>query len=148
LKRDKLSLDVFWIKDKSLTDTDSLPAPEILAAEIADDLEAALEQFTKIAARLRRPAAVNFPPDSLSLRGAADSVKDSGVRSMALGKHTRTEKGTFRRERSDSTAGTLRTDYPEFKKVRADAELGNIKKNLGLSPSAGINKVRKVLREE
>ena len=52
LKRDKLSLDLFWIKDKSLTDTDSLPAPDIIATEIADDLEAALEQFTKIAARL------------------------------------------------------------------------------------------------
>jgi len=52
LKRDKLSLDLFWIKDKSLTDMDSLPAPDILATEIADDLEAALEQFTKIAARL------------------------------------------------------------------------------------------------
>lgn len=53
LKRDKLSLDLFWIKDKSLTDTDSLPAPSIIAAEIADDLEVALEQFTKIAARLK-----------------------------------------------------------------------------------------------
>lgn len=53
LKRDKLSLDLFWIKDKSLTDTDSLPAPALIAAEIADDLEAALEQFTKIAARLK-----------------------------------------------------------------------------------------------
>ena len=52
LRRDKLSLDLFWIRDKSLTDTDSLPAPDILATEIADDLEAALEQFTKIAARL------------------------------------------------------------------------------------------------
>jgi type I restriction enzyme M protein len=52
LQRDKLSLDLFWIKDKSLTDTDKLPAPDILAAEIADDLEDALEQFTKIAARL------------------------------------------------------------------------------------------------
>jgi type I restriction enzyme M protein len=52
LKRDKLSLDLFWINDKSLTDTDALPAPDIIAAEIADDLEAALEQFTKIAARL------------------------------------------------------------------------------------------------
>ncbi len=52
LKRDKLSLDLFWIKDKSLTDTDSLPAPDILATEIADDLESALDQFTKIAARL------------------------------------------------------------------------------------------------
>ena len=53
LKRDKLSLDLFWIKDKSLTDTDSLPAPSIIAAEIVDDLEAALEQFAKIAARLK-----------------------------------------------------------------------------------------------
>lgn len=54
LKRDKLSLDLFWIKDRSLTDTDSLPAPDILATEIADDLETALEQFTKIAAKLGR----------------------------------------------------------------------------------------------
>src|SRR5262245_46164257 len=57
LKRDKLSLDLFWIKDKSLTDTDALPAPDILATEIADDLEAALEQFTKIAAQLGRHSA-------------------------------------------------------------------------------------------
>ncbi len=55
LKRDKLSLDLFWIKDKSLTDTDLLPSPDVIAAEIADDLEAALAQFTKIAARLARP---------------------------------------------------------------------------------------------
>jgi type I restriction enzyme M protein len=52
LKRDKLSLDLFWIKDQSLTDTDSLPAPGIIATEITDDLETALEQFTKIAAKL------------------------------------------------------------------------------------------------
>jgi type I restriction enzyme M protein len=52
LKRDKLSLDLFWIKDKTLTDADSLPPPDVIAAEIADDLEAALEQFTKIAAWL------------------------------------------------------------------------------------------------
>jgi type I restriction enzyme M protein len=57
LKRDKLSLDLFWIKDKSLTDTDSLPAPDIIAAEIVDDLQAALEQFTKIAARLKSTTA-------------------------------------------------------------------------------------------
>jgi type I restriction enzyme M protein len=53
LKRDKLSLDLFWVKDKSLTDTDSLPAPDVLAAEIVDDLEAALAQFSKIAAKLK-----------------------------------------------------------------------------------------------
>lgn len=51
-KRDKLSLDLFWIKDQSLTDADTLPSPDIMAAEIVDDLEAALEQFTKIVARL------------------------------------------------------------------------------------------------
>lgn len=53
-KRDKLSLDLFWIKDSSLMDTDSLPPPGIIAQEIADDLEAALELFTKIAARLAK----------------------------------------------------------------------------------------------
>jgi type I restriction enzyme M protein len=52
VKRDKLSLDLFWIKDESLTDAESLPAPDIIAQEITDDLEAALAQFTKIAARL------------------------------------------------------------------------------------------------
>jgi type I restriction enzyme M protein len=52
LKRDKLSLDLFWIKDRSLTDTDTLPPPDILAGEIADELQDALDEFTKIAARL------------------------------------------------------------------------------------------------
>ena len=55
-KRDKLSLDLFWIKDEGLTDADSLPPPEVIAAEVADDLQAALDQFTGIAARLRGPA--------------------------------------------------------------------------------------------
>jgi len=58
LMRNKLSLDLFWIKNKSLTDTDLLPPPDIIAAEIADDLKAALEQLTKIAARLRSGANV------------------------------------------------------------------------------------------
>ena len=66
---------------------------------------------------------------------------------MALGKHTRTPKGRIRRERSDSTAGTLRRDYPEFSSVRSDAKLGNIKRNLGLPPDAPINAVRKELRK-
>ena len=52
LKRDKLSLDPFWIRDESLTDTDSLPPPQVIAAEIVDDLKAALARFTKIVARL------------------------------------------------------------------------------------------------
>lgn len=67
---------------------------------------------------------------------------------MALGKHSRTEKGTFRRERADSTAGKLREDYPEFNNVRADAQLGNIKRNLGLPADAPINEVRGRLRNK
>jgi len=46
--RDKVSLDIFWLKDDSLEDSDNLPKPG-LAAEIVQDLEAALEQFRLIA---------------------------------------------------------------------------------------------------
>lgn len=52
--RDKTSLDIFWIKDKSLTDLDSLPEPDVLAGEIAENLEAALESFRTIALTLIR----------------------------------------------------------------------------------------------
>jgi len=40
--------DFFWLRDESLEDSDNLPAPEILATEIAEDLEAALELFQEI----------------------------------------------------------------------------------------------------
>jgi len=49
IARDKASLDVFWLKDKSLEDTDNLPEPGVIAAEIVEDLEAALEQMKLIA---------------------------------------------------------------------------------------------------
>lgn len=52
MKRDKVSLDLFWLKDESLEDGDSLPNPEVLATEIADDLQAAMEQFAAIAGDL------------------------------------------------------------------------------------------------
>ena len=52
-KRDKLNLDIFWIKDKSLEDADSLPEPDVLAQEIADDLQTALELFGAIANELK-----------------------------------------------------------------------------------------------
>jgi type I restriction enzyme M protein len=45
LQRDKVSLDIFWLKDESLEDSENLPDPEVLAREIADNLEAAMEQF-------------------------------------------------------------------------------------------------------
>ena len=48
IKRDKVNLDIFWLKDESLEDSGNLPAPEILAREIAENLESALEQFKSI----------------------------------------------------------------------------------------------------
>src|SRR5476651_1833963 len=48
-KRDKANLDIFWLKDESLEDSANLPAPEVIAAEIMEDLQAALEQFSLIA---------------------------------------------------------------------------------------------------
>jgi type I restriction enzyme M protein len=50
--RDKASLDIFWLRDESLSDSDNLPAPEVIAQEIVEDLEAALEQFRLIAGDL------------------------------------------------------------------------------------------------
>jgi type I restriction enzyme M protein len=43
-----LEFFAFWLKDESLEDSDNLPEPEILAAEIVENLEAALEQFRSI----------------------------------------------------------------------------------------------------
>jgi type I restriction enzyme M protein len=51
-ERDKTSLDIFWIKDKSLADLDNLPDPDVLAGEIIDNLETALESFREIMAQL------------------------------------------------------------------------------------------------
>lgn len=50
--RDKLNLDIFWLKDDSLEDLDSLAASDVIAAEIVENLEAALEQFAAVAAEL------------------------------------------------------------------------------------------------
>ena len=54
LKRGKLNLDIFWLKDESLEDSANLPDPNIIASEIVEDLQAALAQFAEIAADLRR----------------------------------------------------------------------------------------------
>ena len=52
MTRDKTSLDIFWLKDDSLADSDKLPAPAVIAQEIVEDLQAALEQFKLIAGDL------------------------------------------------------------------------------------------------
>ena len=54
IKRDKVNLDIFWLKDESLEDSANLPDPDVLAAEIMEDLEAALEQFATIAGDLKK----------------------------------------------------------------------------------------------
>ncbi len=53
INRDKASLDIFWLKDESLEDSDNLPEPAIIAHEIVEDLEAALEQFREITEDMR-----------------------------------------------------------------------------------------------
>jgi len=53
IKRDKLNLDIFWLKDDALEESVNLPAPELIAADITADLEAALEQFATIAEDLK-----------------------------------------------------------------------------------------------
>lgn len=48
IARDKVSLDIFWLKDESLADNADLPDPDVLAAQILEDLEVALQQFREI----------------------------------------------------------------------------------------------------
>ena len=52
IARDKTNLDIFWLKDESLDDLENLPPPDVIAAEIVDNLEAALEQFQAVAEEL------------------------------------------------------------------------------------------------
>ena len=53
IQRDKTNLDIFWLKDESLEDSDNLPDPEVLAMEIVENLESALEQFRLIVEELQ-----------------------------------------------------------------------------------------------
>lgn len=52
ITRDKVNLDITWLKDDSLEDPDSLPEPAVLIAEIHDEMKAIMRQFTDIAAGL------------------------------------------------------------------------------------------------
>jgi type I restriction enzyme M protein len=51
--RDKINLDIFWLKDDTLDDPDLLPPPDEIAAEIVENLEAALARFRKVALSLQ-----------------------------------------------------------------------------------------------
>lgn len=50
--RDGVNLDITWLKDDDHLDPDDLPDPDVLAAEIVEDLRAALAEFEELAAEL------------------------------------------------------------------------------------------------
>ncbi len=52
IARDKANLDIIWLKDDSQEDAADLPAPEILAREIMEELNVAIEEFKSIVAAL------------------------------------------------------------------------------------------------
>jgi type I restriction enzyme M protein len=54
IARDKVNLDIIWLKDPGLEDADSLLPPDVIAKEIVEDLEAALSEFAAIAESLQQ----------------------------------------------------------------------------------------------
>lgn len=54
IKRDEVSLDIFWLKDESLEDTENLPPPDVIAQEIADNLESALDSVNELIVSLEK----------------------------------------------------------------------------------------------
>jgi type I restriction enzyme M protein len=53
IARDKTSLDITWLKDKSLADLDNLPDPDTIAEEIIQNMEAGLESFRSVLVSLK-----------------------------------------------------------------------------------------------
>ena len=62
LARDKVSLDLVWLRDESLEDLENLPPPDVIAQEIVEDLEAALAEFAAVASSLASPASGGDEP--------------------------------------------------------------------------------------
>ncbi len=54
VSREKTNLDLFWLRDKSLTDLDNLPEPDDLAEDIIENLGAGLNSFREVLAGLRK----------------------------------------------------------------------------------------------
>lgn len=52
-KRDKTSLDIFWIKYKALADLDNLPNPDELAGNIFENLQSILKSFQELQEQLK-----------------------------------------------------------------------------------------------
>jgi hypothetical protein len=62
---------------------------------------------------------------------------------MGLGKHTRTDSGRFRQERSDSLVKNLKKEYPVLRNVNGNTKLGTLEKKMGVS---SLSKVLKALK--
>jgi len=54
IKRDKVSLDITLLKDESLEGIDNLPSPDVIAHEIADNLESALGSMNELIVELEK----------------------------------------------------------------------------------------------
>ncbi len=52
ISRDKTSLDIFWLRDDNMLDLENLPEPDILAQEIIENIEAALDSFREVALKI------------------------------------------------------------------------------------------------
>ena len=74
ITRDKLNLDLFWLKNDSLEDIDSLPEPEVLAAEITENLQAALESCAEVVGELRQADWLQPQPPAQSAASLANST--------------------------------------------------------------------------
>ena len=66
LGRDRVSRNLFWLRDESLEDSANLPDPHLLAQEIADDLRSALAQIEDVLGDLEQRVGVNGSEESAS----------------------------------------------------------------------------------
>ncbi len=66
MARDKANLDIAWLRDESLEDLDNLPAPEVIAREIVEDLTAALAEFEAVAVALEAGVATATPHEVMA----------------------------------------------------------------------------------
>jgi type I restriction enzyme M protein len=78
IARDKVNLDITWLKDPSLDDADALLPPEVIAREIVEDLEAALSEFAAIAEALEQAKSSEAPAVGVGNQTADVTVVDRG----------------------------------------------------------------------
>lgn len=104
--RDKANLDLLWLKDDSLEDAADLPAPEVLAREIIEELEVALEEFTAIAESLEA-LQIEPPSDGGESRFVADFIviSEPETKSAKSGSTAKTARDP--RHRFDLPAGSI-----------------------------------------